>query len=121
MSPEAPGCRWCTERLKIHPMNAYTLETIKNNGEVVKTHQVIDCIEDALNPFTQYDEYLAYAKSEELEYVVSNTTEAGIAYVEGDKLTDRPAKSYPAKLFCEIVGNSPCKLLLAVYVKIRLE
>ena len=34
-TPEAPGFRWCTERLKIHPMNAYTLDTIKNNGEVV--------------------------------------------------------------------------------------
>ena len=34
-TPEAPGFRWCTERLKIHPMNAYTLEKIKNNGEVV--------------------------------------------------------------------------------------
>lgn len=34
-TPEAPGFRWCTERLKIHPMNTYTLETIKNNGEVV--------------------------------------------------------------------------------------
>ena len=34
-TPEPPGFRWCTERLKINPMNAYTLETIKNNGEVV--------------------------------------------------------------------------------------
>lgn len=34
-TPEAPGFRWCTERLKIHPMNAYTLDKIKNNGEVV--------------------------------------------------------------------------------------
>ena len=34
-TPEPPGFRWCTERLKIHPMNAYTYETIKNNGEVV--------------------------------------------------------------------------------------
>lgn len=34
-TPEAPGFRWCTERLKIHPMNTYTLDTIKNNGEVV--------------------------------------------------------------------------------------
>lgn len=34
-TPEAPGFRWCTERLKIHPMNHYTLNTIKNNGEVV--------------------------------------------------------------------------------------
>ena len=34
-TPEAPGFRWCTERLKIHPMNDYTLNTIKNNGEVI--------------------------------------------------------------------------------------
>lgn len=34
-TPEPPGFRWCTERLKILPMNAYTLNTIKNNGEVV--------------------------------------------------------------------------------------
>lgn len=34
-TPEPPGFRWCTERLKIHPMNSYTLEKIKNNGEVV--------------------------------------------------------------------------------------
>ena len=34
-TPEAPGFRWCTERLKIHPMNKYTLNTIKTNGQVV--------------------------------------------------------------------------------------
>ena len=34
-TPEPPGFRWCTERLKIHPMNAYTLEKIRDNGEVV--------------------------------------------------------------------------------------
>lgn len=34
-TPEAPGFRWCTERLKIQPMNAYTLEKIRSNGEVV--------------------------------------------------------------------------------------
>lgn len=34
-TPEPPGFRWCTDRLKIQPMNAYTYETIRNNGEVV--------------------------------------------------------------------------------------
>ena len=34
-TPEPPGFRWCTDRLKIQPMNAYTYETIKNNGEVI--------------------------------------------------------------------------------------
>ena len=34
-TPEAPGFRWCTERLKIHPMNDYTLEKIRSNGEII--------------------------------------------------------------------------------------
>lgn len=34
-TPEPPGFRWCTERLKIHPMNAYTFEKIRANGEVI--------------------------------------------------------------------------------------
>jgi len=34
-TPEPPGFRWCTERLKINPMNDYTKNMIKNNGEVV--------------------------------------------------------------------------------------
>lgn len=34
-TPEAPGFRWCTERLKIHPMNDYINNVIKNNGEIV--------------------------------------------------------------------------------------
>ena len=34
-TPEPPGFRWCTERLKIHPMNDYTMETIRNNGEII--------------------------------------------------------------------------------------
>lgn len=34
-TPEPPGFRWCTERLKIHPMNDYTLNKIHANGEVV--------------------------------------------------------------------------------------
>lgn len=34
-TPEPPGFRWCTDRLKIQPMNAYTFETIRNNGEVI--------------------------------------------------------------------------------------
>lgn len=34
-TPEPPGFRWCTDRLKIRPINRFTLDTIKNNGEVV--------------------------------------------------------------------------------------
>lgn len=34
-TPEPPGFRWCTDKLKIQPINNYTLKTIKENGEVV--------------------------------------------------------------------------------------
>lgn len=34
-TPEPPGFRWCTDRLKIRPINQFTLETVKENGEVV--------------------------------------------------------------------------------------
>lgn len=34
-TPEPPGFRWCTDRLKIKPINKFTLETIKENGEVI--------------------------------------------------------------------------------------
>lgn len=34
-TPEAPGFRWCTDRLKIKPINNYTLERIRKDGEIV--------------------------------------------------------------------------------------
>ena len=34
-SPEPPGFRWCTDKLKIKPINEFTLRTIQENGEVV--------------------------------------------------------------------------------------
>ena len=34
-TPEPPGFRWCTERLKILPMNRYTNSIIEKHGEVI--------------------------------------------------------------------------------------
>lgn len=34
-TPEPPGFRWCTERLKIHPMNRYTNAIIEQFGEII--------------------------------------------------------------------------------------
>jgi len=34
-TPEPPGFRWCTERLKINPSNEFTYNTIKKDGEIV--------------------------------------------------------------------------------------
>ncbi|WP_020526815.1 tagaturonate reductase [Flexithrix dorotheae] len=68
------------------------------NGKAVSEHQVIDCITRGLNPYKQYEEYLAIGESKDLKFIISNTTEAGIAFNENDKLDDAPQQSFPGKL-----------------------
>ena len=34
-TPEPPGFRWCTDRLKIKPMNKFVNDVINNDGEVI--------------------------------------------------------------------------------------
>lgn len=68
------------------------------NGKVVEKFRKITSISRCINPYEDYDALLELAKNPDLEVIISNTTEAGIAYHAGDKLEDRPASSYPAKL-----------------------
>lgn len=68
------------------------------DGEVVNSIDRIDCISRALNPYTQFRAFLALAEQPEIRFVISNTTEAGIAFDPQCRLTDQPAASYPGKL-----------------------
>jgi tagaturonate reductase len=68
------------------------------DGKEVDSIQLIDVISRGLNPYTQFDEYLKLAENPEMRFVISNTTEAGIAFDPSCKLEDKPAKSYPGKL-----------------------
>jgi len=67
-------------------------------GKEVDSIQLIDVISRGLNPYTQFDEYLKLAENPDIRFVISNTTEAGIAFDPACKLEDKPAKSYPGKL-----------------------
>lgn len=58
----------------------------------------IDVISRCVKPYDDFDAYMALAQNPDLRFVISNTTEAGIAFVETDKITDRPATSFPGKL-----------------------
>ena len=60
--------------------------------------KVIDVISRCVKPYEDYEEYLRLAENPDFKYVFSNTTESGIAYVEGDSLSDAPPKSFPAKV-----------------------
>ena len=68
------------------------------NGKAVSEYQIIDCIQRAINPYENYPFYLANAENPDLRFVISNTTEAGIAYRKDDQLEDAPQISYPGKL-----------------------
>ena len=70
----------------------------RQNGEKVDAKRVISCVSDCVCPYSEgkWDEVLALARSEDLEIVVSNTTEAGIAYTQGDSQFDQvPPNSFP--------------------------
>jgi tagaturonate reductase len=68
------------------------------DGKVVENAEVITSVSRCINPYEQYDALLEIARNPELKVIISNTTEAGIAYHEGDKPTDVPPTSYPAKM-----------------------
>lgn len=70
----------------------------RQNGEAVNSLTRIDVISRALNPYTQNWAYMALADQPEIRFVISNTTEAGIAFDPSCKLSDAPASSYPGKL-----------------------
>ena len=69
-----------------------------DNGENVRKSQIIDVIGDCINPFTEYEKYLKYGESEDLQVIVSNTTEAGIAVDASDTDFSKCPKSFPGKL-----------------------
>ncbi|MBE6290838.1 MAG: tagaturonate reductase [Bacteroidales bacterium] len=69
-----------------------------DGGEPVNSLTKIDVISRALNAYTQNDEFMRLAEQPEMRFVISNTTEAGIAFDPSCKLTDKPASSYPGKL-----------------------
>ncbi len=68
------------------------------HGEAVEKIRPITSVSRCINAYRDYDSLMEIARSTELEVIISNTTEAGIAYKEGDQLTDTPASSFPAKI-----------------------
>ncbi len=73
------------------------LRGIENGAEVCETAKITS-ISRAVNPYRDFDSFLALAESPELRFIVSNTTEAGISFDPACRLSDRPAASFPGKL-----------------------
>jgi len=68
------------------------------DGKVVEKAEVITSVSRCINPYEDFNTLLDVARNPEIKVIISNTTEAGIAYHEGDKPTDMPPQSYPAKM-----------------------
>ncbi len=106
----------------------------RENGEKVDRKRVISSVSRCLNPYVDadFDSMMELACSDDLEYIVSNTTEAGIVYDPACQLEDRPASSFPGKLTqvllkrykagkgglvilsCELIDNNGKELLKCV-------
>ena len=67
-------------------------------GKEGEERTLVESISRCVNPYLNFDEYLRLAENPDFRFIVSNTTESGIAFDGDDKLTDRPQKSFPGKL-----------------------
>lgn len=68
------------------------------NGEIVKEHTFVESISRCVDPYKNFDDYMALADNPDFRFIVSNTTEAGIEFVDTCKFDDKPALSFPGKL-----------------------
>lgn len=104
------------------------------NGQKVDRKRVISSVSRCLNPYEAegFAEMMKVAVSDDLEYVVSNTTEAGIVYDPSCQVSDKPCASFPGKLTqvlyarykagkdglvvlsCELIDNNGKELLKCV-------
>ena len=81
-----------------HGLYTCLIRGINAAGEQVSETRLIRSLNREIQPYQQFDDFLALARDPQMRFVFSNTTEAGIAFAEQDSLTDAPASSFPAKL-----------------------
>ncbi|MEW4369163.1 tagaturonate reductase [Paenibacillus kandeliae] len=93
------------------PRGAHRLEKMANqeglytllqqglqHGEKVEKRQLISVFRDYVNPYEEWESFLQLAELESLDVVVSNTTEAGLTYVELEYVPGQHIVNFPARL-----------------------
>jgi len=69
-----------------------------SGGKKIDSIELIDVISRGINPYIEFSEYIKLAEQPQMRFIISNTTEAGIAFDPACKFTDEPAVSFPGKL-----------------------
>ncbi len=80
------------------------------NGKEVIEHTHVDVISRGINPYEDFDAYMALAENPDLRVIVSNTTEAGIEYLGTEKLDDKPAEVISCKADPVLIQEIPDRL-----------
>ncbi len=68
------------------------------NGESAVDIKKIEVISRCVQPYKDFDSYLSLAENPDFRFIVSNTTESGIAYCGEDKPQNAPDVTFPAKV-----------------------
>ncbi len=77
----------------------YTLFTKGiEDGAEVQEKILVQNIVKGINPYEAFNAFMSLAREKELEFVISNTTEAGISFDENDTQEMQPPNSFPGKL-----------------------
>ncbi|MFC0262050.1 tagaturonate reductase [Fontibacter flavus] len=90
------------------------------NGAIVDKLKLITCVQGVINPYQDYQAYLSLAANPDLQFVISNTTEAGITFDPNDILQENTVPhTFPGKLtallyqrFQIFDGNHSKKLII---------
>lgn len=68
------------------------------NGKLITKTNLVGSVQKVVNPYTDWQDYLDLAKMDSLRFIISNTTEAGIAFNSSDTYNATPPHEFPAKL-----------------------
>ena len=68
------------------------------DGKPVVEEKYIDVISGCVEPYEDFDKFLALAENPDARFVVSNTTESGIAFNGDDSPKKAPHITFPAKV-----------------------
>lgn len=98
----------------------HLLQQGTKNGQHFSETRLITSVNQAINPARHFNDFLQCAENPDLRFIISNTTEAGIAFDTNDKHYETLPNSFPGKLTLllyhrfKFFSGSPDKTLIII-------